>query len=61
LDNAKNICDDAFKQLNTVRGNLVAQAKEMKESGVKTDGVLPEGLVATAIAENEGSNGLEDH
>jgi len=58
LDSAKSTYDEAFKQLNTGRGNLVAQATKLKELGVKTDGVLPEGMVATALAEDQGVNGL---
>jgi DNA recombination protein RmuC len=52
LDNAKTSYDEAFKQLSTGRGNLVAQAMKLKELGVKTDGVLPEGMVATALADD---------
>ena len=57
LDSAKGTYDDAFKQLNTGRGNLVAQATKLKELGVKGDGALPEGMVATALAEDEGRDG----
>jgi DNA recombination protein RmuC len=60
LDNAKTTYDEAFKQLNTGRGNLVAQATKLKSLGVKTDGILPEGMVATALAEDEGGNGQEE-
>ena len=52
LDSAKGTYEEAFKQLNTGRGNLVAQATKLKELGVKGDGVLPEGMVATALAED---------
>jgi len=59
LDNAKSTYDDAFKQLNTGRGNLVAQAEKLKRLGVKTDGVLPEGMVTAALADDENGNGQE--
>jgi DNA recombination protein RmuC len=60
LDSAKTTYDDAFKQLNTGRGNLVAQATKLKSLGVKADGTLPEGMVATGLAEDEGTNGQEE-
>jgi DNA recombination protein RmuC len=60
LDNAKTTYDEAFKQLNTGRGNLVAQATKLKSLGVKTDGILPEGMVAMALAEDEETNGQEE-
>lgn len=60
LDNAKSSYDEAFKQLNTGRGNLVAQATKLKELGVKTDGTLPEEMVATALAEDEGASDQVD-
>ena len=61
LDSARSTYDDAFKQLNTGRGNLVAQATKLQSLGVKTDGALPEGMVATALAEDEGVNGEESN
>jgi DNA recombination protein RmuC len=56
LDSAKSTYDDAFKQLNTGRGNLVAQAEKLKNLGVKTDGNLPEGMVSPAFVEDENGN-----
>jgi len=56
LDNAKGTYDEAFKQLNTGRGNLVAQALKLKDLGVKADGVLPEGMALTALAEDDDVN-----
>jgi DNA recombination protein RmuC len=60
LDSAKTTYDDAFRQLHTGRGNLVAQAEKLKKLGVKTDGILPEGVVATALSEDEEKNGQEN-
>lgn len=60
LEGAKSTYDEAFKQLNTGRGNLVSQAEKLKKLGVKADGALPEGMVATAVSEDEGNNGQEN-
>jgi DNA recombination protein RmuC len=60
LDNAKTTYDEAFRQLNTGRGNLVAQATKLKNLGVKTDGTLPEGMVAMALAEDGKENGKDE-
>ena len=60
LDSAKTTYDDAFRQLHTGRGNLMAQAEKLKKLGVKTDGALPESVVATALSEDEEKNGQEN-
>jgi len=60
LDSAKSTYDDAFKQLHTGRGNLVAQAEKLKKLGVKTDGIIPEGVVAMALSEDEEKNRQEN-
>lgn len=55
LDSARTTYDDAFKQLNTGRDNLVSQATKLRNLGLKTNGALPEDLVITALAEDDGA------
>jgi len=57
LESARTTYDEAFRQLNTGRDNLVSQATKLRNLGLKTNGTLPEELVATGLAEDEGGEG----
>lgn len=48
LDNARSSYDEAYKQLNTGRDNLVLQATKLKALGVKTKRELPDSLANSA-------------
>ncbi|MFC7346724.1 DNA recombination protein RmuC [Chryseobacterium zhengzhouense] len=45
LDQAKNVYNDAFKQLSTGNDNLIAQTQKLKSLGIKNKKELPQSLI----------------
>ncbi|MBQ0152742.1 MAG: DNA recombination protein RmuC [Chryseobacterium sp.] len=45
LDNAKNVYNDAFKQLHTGNDNLIIQTQKLKSLGIKNKKDLPQSLI----------------
>ena len=48
IDNAKNVYNDAFKQLSTGNDNLIIQTKKLKSLGIKNKKNLPQSLEESA-------------
>ncbi|MFY1045214.1 DNA recombination protein RmuC [Chryseobacterium sp. GP-SGM7] len=44
IDQAKNVYNDAFKQLSTGNDNLISQTQKLKSLGIKNKKELPQGL-----------------
>lgn len=45
LDHAKNVYNDAFKQLSTGNDNLISQTQKLKSLGIKNKKELPQSLI----------------
>jgi DNA recombination protein RmuC len=45
LDQAKNVYNDAYKQLSTGNDNLVIQTQKLKSLGIKNKKDLPQSLI----------------
>ncbi|RZL50252.1 MAG: DNA recombination protein RmuC, partial [Pedobacter sp.] len=56
ITKAKGKYDEAYNQLTDGRGNLVLQATELKNLGLKTKNTLNSGLVEKALVGNETDN-----
>ncbi|UOU98974.1 DNA recombination protein RmuC [Chryseobacterium daecheongense] len=56
LDQAKNVYNDAYKQLSTGNDNLVIQTQKLKSLGIKNKKELPQSLIDTS----ENTLSLED-
>ena len=54
IDQAKNVYNDAYKQLYTGNDNLIAQTQKLKSLGIKNKKELPNSLL------DAGSRMLED-
>ena len=53
IDQAKNVYNDAFKQLTTGNDNLVLQTQKLKQLGIKNKKNLPPSLTDSAAATSE--------
>ncbi|WP_419868994.1 DNA recombination protein RmuC [Chryseobacterium sp. CT-SW4] len=51
LDQAKNVYNDAYKQLSTGNDNLVTQTQKLKSLGIKNKKELPQSLIDTTTEE----------
>lgn len=47
IDNAKNVYNDAFKQLSTGNDNLISQTQKLKSLGIKNKKELPQSITNT--------------
>jgi len=52
IDQAKNVYDEAFKQLSTGNDNLVLQTQKLKTLGIKNKKELPKSLLEATETEN---------
>lgn len=48
IDQAKNVYNDAFKQLSTGNDNLISQTQKLKSLGIKNKKELPQSLIETS-------------
>lgn len=55
LDLAKNVYNDAYKQLSTGNDNLITQTQKLKSLGIKNKKELPQSLIDTSQISFEGS------
>ena len=53
IDQAKNVYNDAFKQLTTSNDNLILQTQKLKQLGIKNKKNLPASLTDSAAAASE--------
>jgi len=53
LDQAKNVYNDAYKQLHTGNDNLIIQTQKLKSLGIKNKKDLPPSLIDNGIIETE--------
>jgi DNA recombination protein RmuC len=53
LDAAKNVYQDAYKQLSTGSDNLILQTEKLKSLGLKNKKELPQSLIEKAISDKQ--------
>lgn len=53
LDQAKNVYNDAFKQLSTGNDNLISQTQKLKSLGIKNKKELPQSLIDHSETDSE--------